>query len=265
MCPVESTFMTPDEYVHLVLQKYSVAAGPQSPVVSTAMFFKVLAEQWAGNALRSVSVAGSFAKGTAVSSSLVGGSDVDLFISLKAENTNTMNELYEMLFRWATEKGWTPKRQNVSIGITSGNIAVDLVPAKYQAGSLEDHTIYVRRGDTWKKTNVLAHMTYVGQSGHLAEIKALKIWKRLHGLDFLSFYVELFAIRALRNRSTTSVAENMRIVLRAIADNLGQWQIVDPANTNNIISDQHTQGEKQKIAAQAAKSLLATNWNQIIW
>jgi len=257
--------MTPDEYVYTVIQKYAVATGPQSPVVSAATSVKTLAEEWAANALRSVSVSGSFAKGTAVSSSLAGGSDVDLFISLKAENTEIMKDLYEKLFHWLAEKGWAPKRQNVSIGLSYGNVAVDLVPAKYQAGSLEDHTIYVRRGDTWKKTNVLTHATYVGQSRRLAEIKALKIWKRLHGLDFLSFYVELFAIRALSDNSTTSVAENVRIVLQAIAGNLGQWRIQDPANTNNIISDQHTVAEKAKIAAQAAKSLQVPNWGQIIW
>lgn len=185
--------------------------------------------------------------------------------ALDLTSWETMKDLYEKLFHCLAEKGWAPKRQNVSIGLSYGSVAVDLVPAKYQAGSLEDHALYVRRGDTWKKTNVLTHATYVGKSGRLAEIKALKIWKRLHGLDFLSFYVELFAIRALNENSTTFVAANVQIVLRAIANNLGQWRIQDPANTNNIISDQHTAAEKAKIAAQAAKSLQVQSWGEIIW
>ena len=39
--------------------------------------------------------------------------------------------------------------------------------------------------------------------------------------------------------------------LNDIAANLNTWQIIDPANTNNIISEQHTADEKKKIMAQA--------------
>jgi hypothetical protein len=123
----------------------------------------------------------------------------------------------------------------------------------------------VRRGDTWKKTNVQTHITYVLYSGYTTEIKALKIWKRLHGLDFLSFYLELFAIRALNANHSTSIATNVWTVLQAIRDNLENWQIIDPANTNNIISDQHTADEKKKIVAQAKVSLGKSNWDQVIW
>lgn len=256
---------TPDEYVNTIVQKYAVATGPKSTAEITAMAFKALAEQWAAKVLRSVTVSGSYAKGTAVSSALAGGSDIDLFISVDSTTKETMKELYEMLYTFLTDKGWTVKRQNVSLGITASSIALDFVPGKHQGGYGEDHTLYVRRGDTWKKTNVPKHIAHVLHSGRLTEIKALKIWKRLHGLDFLSFYVELFAIRALRENSTRSVAENVRIVLKALAENLESWQILDPANANNVISDQHTAAEKQKVAAKAEKSLSEPYWEQVIW
>lgn len=51
-------------------------------------------------------------------------------------------------------KNFTVKRQNVSLGIKVGNVAIDFVPGRHQGGTDEDHTLYVRRGDTWKKTNV---------------------------------------------------------------------------------------------------------------
>jgi hypothetical protein len=226
---------TADEYVNKVVDEYAVATGPQSTAEITAAAFKTLAEQWAAACLRSVTVSGSYAKLTAVSSVLAGGSDIDLFISLTSTTQQTMKELYEMLDKFLTDKGWAVKRQNVLLGIKVGNIAIDFVPGKHRGGNDEDHALYVRRGDTWKKTNVQTHINYVLWSGYTTEIKALKIWKRLHGLDFLSFYVELFAIRALNEKNSGSVAENVRIVLKAIAENLDWWQIIDPANTNNII------------------------------
>jgi hypothetical protein len=229
------------------------------------MAFKSTAEQWAGNCLRSVVVSGSFAKLTAVSSKLAGGSDIDLFVSLTSNCNGTMKELYEKFYDYLTAKRWQVKRQNVSLGITVSNVAIDFVPAKHQGGNDEDHTLYVRRGDTWTMTNVQKHISYVLYSGFTAEIRALKIWKRLHGLDFLSFYLELFAIRSLNAKNSGSVAQNVLNALNDIAANLNTWQIVDPANTNNIISEQHTADEKRKIMAQAAASAKAANWNQIIW
>jgi hypothetical protein len=254
-----------DEYVNRIVDKYQVDTSTNGMPYVTAMALKSLAEAWAGNCLRSVTVSGSFAKLAAVSSSLAGGSDIDLFISLVSNCNGTMKELYEGLYDYLVAKNWQAKRQNVSLNIKVSNVAIDLVPAKHQGGNDEDHTLYVRRGDTWKKTNVQTHITYVLYSGYTTEIKALKIWKRLHGLDFLSFYLELFAIRALNANHSTSIATNVWTVLQAIRDNLENWQIIDPANTNNIISDQHTADEKKKIVAQAKVSLGKSNWDQVIW
>lgn len=139
------------------------------------------------------------------------------------------------------------------------------VPGKHQGGMDEDHTLYVRRRDTWKKTNIQTHIAHVLWSGHTTEIKALKIWKRLHGLDFLSFYVELFAIRAIKANPSSSVAANVWAALQAIRDHLDDWQIIDPANSNNIISDQHTYEEKTKIMAQAKATLGKKTWGEVIW
>src|SRR5438094_8749103 len=52
--------------------------------------------------------------------------------------------------------------------------------------------------------------------------------------------IELFAIRSLNAKNSGSVAQNVLNALDDIAANLNTWQIIDPANTNNIISEQHT-------------------------
>jgi hypothetical protein len=40
--------------------------------------------------------------------------------------------------------------------------------------------------------------------------------------------------------------------------------VVDPANSNNIISDDLTQAEKSAIRSAAINALRAANWNQIV-
>jgi hypothetical protein len=254
-----------DEYVHSIVAKYEVDTSEHSHVYKTAMAFKTLGEQWASGCLRSVGVSGSFAKLTAVSSTLAGGSDIDLFISLSQNCNGTMKELYDSLHAFLTGKNFNPKRQNVSIGIKAGNAAIDFVPGRHQGGTSEDHTLYVRRGDTWKKTNVNTHIAHVFYSGCTVEIKALKIWKRLRNLEFLSFYLELFAIRAIKANPSNSVSANVWTALQAIRDHLDEWQILDPANSNNIISDQHTYDEKNEIMSTAAETLGKKTWEEVIW
>ena len=160
--------------------------------------------------------------------------------------------------------GWQPRQQNVSIGIKYDGIKLDIVPSKIQQGYRNYHSIYKRKQNSWTQTNVSMHVDTVINSGRTKEIKAIKIWRILHRLDFPSFYLELFVLDALRYRSLNQVASNVMNVLNTIADSLSTTRLVDPANSNNVISDDLTYNEKQKIAKQARESACMPNWGQII-
>ena len=60
----------------------------------------------------------------------MGFSDVDIFISLKSETLGALKDLYNQLYRFSTEQGWSPHQQNVSIGITVNGTQGDLAPGK---------------------------------------------------------------------------------------------------------------------------------------
>jgi hypothetical protein len=190
---------------------------------------------------------------------------VDVFISLKADTTQTLEELYEMLVSLAQTNGWSPRRQNVSVGVTVNGTRGDLVPGKVQAGYQNYHSLYVRKRDSWTQTNVALHVDTVHNSGRLREIRAIKIWRMLHGFDFPSLYLELFTINALSGRSRSTLAENVIHVLGAIASSFTSTRIVDPANTNNVLSDDLTQAEKQRFSVQAAQSASQPSWGRIVW
>jgi len=118
---------------------------------------------------------GSYAKETGVR----GISDVDVFISLKSDTSDTLKELYEKLLSLAQTNGWSPRRQNVSVGVTVNGTRGDLVPGKLQAGQQNYHSLYLRRRDSWTQTNVTLHVDTVHRSGRLKEIRAVKIWRML--------------------------------------------------------------------------------------
>jgi hypothetical protein len=253
--------MTPDHYVETILTKYAVPRGPTSPAEQLGATVGGPLRTWAGQQLNLLQYSGSYAKETGVR----GISDVDVFISLKSNTTGTLKEIYEKLVSLAQNNNWSPRRQNVSVGVTVNGTRGDLVPAKVQAGYQNYHSLYLHKRDSWTQTNVALHIDTVHNSGRLKEIRAVKLWRMRHGFDFPSLYLELFTIDALSGRSRLTLADNVLHVLRTMGSSLGSTSVVDPANTNNILSDDLTQTEKQQVAAQAAQSAREQSWGSIIW
>lgn len=253
--------MTPNQYVETVLAKYAVPRGPASPAERLGTTVAGPLRAWAGQQLNALEYSGSYAKETGVR----GISDVDVFISLKSDTNGTLKEIFERLFSLAQSNGWSPRRQNVSVGVTVNGTRGDLVPGRVQAGYHNYHSLYLRKRDSWTQTNVSLHVDTVRESGRLKEIRAIKIWRMLNSLEFPSLYLELFTIRSLSGRSRSNLAENVLHILRTIGTSLASMRIEDPANTNNILSDELTYAEKKRIANLAAQSARQQYWKEIIW
>lgn len=256
-CRRRSELVSGDQYIQSLLQRYAVnsfeakaLAGNIAPVL----------QSWAGSQLNDLTFSGSFAKGTGNSIS----TDFDIFISLRSD-TEALSEIYQKLLSLATRQGWTPRQQNVSIGITLAGKKIDLVPGRVQSGYVNYHSLYSRRTGTWTQTNVKMHIDTVTKSGRVAEIRAIKLWRDRHGLSFPSFALELGVIDALKGRSTITLAENVMYTLRDLSANIETRRLVDPANTNNVVSDDMSAAEKAAIAKQAIISATKRTWGEIIW
>jgi len=248
-----------DAYLTNILNRKAVDTSIFSPLFNVQATIQPLLNKWANRYLLDVRPSGSFSKGTANTS----GTDIDLFISLSDQTPETLKEVYEKLFMYLKEQGYAPKRQNVSINITVNGFDVDLVPAKRQNYLTSDHSLYVRRKDTWKKTNIDKHIAHVTAAGRQREIRIIKLWRNQKGLDFASFYVELAVIKALQFEFFAPLSRRVATCLEYFQDSMPTAQIVDPANTNNIISDDLTAAEKQTISNAAAASLQGP-WENLV-
>lgn len=253
--------MTSDQYLVQVLNRISAPTGILGPGARVQSNLTPMIQEWAGAQLAGVTLSGSYAKGT----SIVGGTDVDLFISLRSNTTSTLKEIYESLATHVRQKGYTPRRQNVSIGIGYSGYQVDLVPGKRQSSYGSDHSLYVSRQNTWTKTNVETHVQTVSRSGHVDVIKLIKYWRTLHRLDFPSFAVELAVLKALDGQWITSISSRVLKVLEFLRDRITSTVLQDPANTNNNVANDMTSAQKQAISTAARNSLGKANWSQIIW
>jgi hypothetical protein len=252
--------VTPDEYLQGILNREAVDTGIFSPVRGVHTVLHPIVQEWAGNRLLTMHPSGSFMKGTANKS----GTDIDFFISLSEQTTESLQEIYDKLFNRMNERGYSPTRQNVSINVRVNGYSVDLVPGKRQNSYGVDHSLYRRKAGTWTKTNVVTHINRVTGAGRLAESRVIKLWRNQKRLDFPSFYLELTVIDALSQQLFGTLSGNVWKVLEYLRDRFPIARVVDPANTNNIISDDLSAAERARIKVMAEQTLIASNWGEII-
>ena len=189
--------------------------------------------------VKSVSLAGSHAKGTDLRDS-----DVDIFIGLAPETPASLKEIQRSLAEHFVPFG--SSLRNVSVRVMFEGMTIDLVPAR-------GNMLWRARFDTWLKTDIAEQIRYVRDSGLINEILALKIWRRRHALRFPSFLMELAVIHALKpNRP---IEESFTSLLRFLASDFPTTWLLDPANSNNVVSNLLTEVEKLRIACVAEISL----------
>lgn len=249
-----------NDYVNSIISKHQLSYIDSNIIEQTANGIYSLISSWAYPHLLEVKYSGSVAKGTGVK----GSSDIDLFISISSNRQEPLAQIHSSLVSFLTRKYIPAKAQNVSIGVTYNGLSIDLTPGKKYPGNTNDHSIYSHRRKTWQQTNIDQHVSYVGNSGRINEIKLAKIWRNLHNLDFPSFYLELTVIDALSGHRTTDLADNFADVLAYLRDSFINARVIDPANSRNIVSDDLTSLEKARIA-RAAQDALTKKWGEVIW
>ncbi len=247
-----------NKYLEDIISKYAVnVEGAESAGQS---IYPII-EKWSNGYLAKAEFSGSLSKGTAISI----GTDADIFISLSSTTPGTLSEMYETLYSAITQAGYASRKQNVSIGTTVNGYKIDLVPARRQSQYGNEHSLYKNKTNTWTQTNIQTHISHVKNSNRTSEIKLAKIWRNLHNLDFSSFYLEMAVIDALKNLRVGNIAANFLTVLEFFRDHIESKRYVDPANTNNIISDDLTLSQKRLISEQARASRGQKNWEAIVW
>lgn len=255
-------------YLIQILQKYQARDLINHSVAISQL--KTTLQTWASSCFVEIKNSGSRAKGTAISLA----SDVDYLVSLTSdcnENSGGLKSIYESLYSRLNGNYQNVRKQNVSVRISLNGLEVDVTPARKQSGNTNNHNLYVSKSDTWKQTNIQRHITDISQSGRTNEIKLLKIWRELNKLDFSSIYLEYLLVNnILLNRSTdaANLGNNVWYALNELAKDFGNplsVRIVDPANSNNILSDLLNQTEKNKIINAAKLASHQSNWNQVVW
>jgi hypothetical protein len=249
---------TVEQYAASMVEKYLVLPDTGSAAHRAADAVIPLVKQWGKQYLQGITLSGAYAQGTAVSLA----SHVDLLISLSAVPGLGMKSVFWSLFEFLTDRELLPRTRNVTIQVQSEGLGVDLIPeCRGKVGNL----LFNKKTGTAVETDVGRHVHLVSSSGRQQEICALKIWRERMGLDFPSLYLELTVLHALDGERFGQVADNVLTVLRYIAAKFEHVVVRDPANEENVVSNDLKPEEKQAIAKAARGALYDENWKKIVW
>lgn len=256
--------MTAEMYLAQILQKYAARSLINYSQQITQL--KSTLQTWASGCYVNILDSGSRAKGTAISLA----SDVDYLVSLTSgcnENNGGLKSIFDSLYDKLNGSYQNVRKQNVSVRINLNGLQVDITPARKQNGLTNDHWVYLSKSGSRQQTNIQKHITDISQSGRTNEIKIIKIWREQNQLDFPSIYLEYLIIKNILQYKGTDFAANAFYIFQELAKDTGNplfARVVDPANSNNILSDLLTATEKNKIIAQAKIAARQQYWENIV-
>lgn len=252
--------VTASLYLRRILTREAVDAGLHSPLRLFESEIEGVCRRWAGGALLEVHPTGAFEKGTANRS----GVAIDFLASLAPDSNYFLRDAHERLFSAFEAEGLAPRRRGVAIGVTLRGVAIDVIPGRRLSLGSDEHALFLARTGGTVVTNLAQHVLDGIACGRREEVRLLKLWRDQMRLDLPTFNLELAVIAALRRREHGDLADNVWEVLGYLETLFPARSLLDPANANNIVSDQMTAAQKEAVrkAAQYARTL--PSWSEII-
>ncbi len=253
---------TPQQYLESILEKYNLTEGDVSNLKSRRAHIENVLRSVLGAKIEAVYYSGSYAKGTAVKPNF----DLDVCLYFKHDSFENLREMHSTVLRVLKAEHTNVAPQTVSIHVDLGGTGIDVVPARSFSDGSGTANLYVATTGASLQTNIPMHKEYVSKSHARATIKLMKIWRNLHGIHFKSFALELLVIKALEKTPPDAALDvQFQKTLGFAANEATSVHLVDPANSNNIVSDLVPDSDKVNLQRQAAASYAETSWGRVVW
>jgi hypothetical protein len=254
--------LTVDQYAALIVEKYRVIPDTASASRCADEVIPLL-KQWGQQHVLGLTLSGAYAKNTAITLC----ADVDILLALSPVPGMEMKTIYWNLFKYLSDRDLHPHTRDVTIRCRSRGLNVDVIPAcrNHDASGDPLLNLFNKRSGHAVRTDIARHIHLVANSGRQQEICALKIWRDRMSLDFPSLCLERTVLCALETDRFGQLADNVLTVLRYLSHRFEQAVIPDPANADNILSNDLSANDKKAIASAARDALYDENWKKILW
>lgn len=209
------------------------------------------------------SYSGSLAKNTAINSNY----DIDIIVQFKNSAFGSLKEMYQNLYSFFNEEFddkdlISLRSQKVSTGlifeINGKEVSIDIIPARKinKNRANNDLNLFVKGNTFTSSTRIKTNLVKQAEafSGYKSEktiTRLLKNWKLENNIPIKSIYLELLVINAFKEKAgqiPKSYFGKLMMALTYIRDNIERARVVDPGNSNNVISETLSRSEKSNIA-----------------
>jgi hypothetical protein len=191
--------------------------------------------------------AGSYGKNTMIRARY----DLDIVVYWPYTVTYTLEDIYSAVGN-VLKKHWkivTSKTVSWEIPF-QGNFHVDVVPGRALDASNFEANLYRTDKGTSMKTSLKTHIDTVRNSGRRDVIRLMKLWRERNNVPFKkSFLLEMMTIEGCKGLRTSDLEVQFNTALQHIYDRIISCNVLDPANSNNSLSDDINASDRQKIQA----------------
>lgn len=204
--------------------------------------------------------AGSYKKGTLIKDLY----DLDLTCYFLNDCGKTLEEIYNEVAKALREKYFVKEKASaLRIKSKDGedDFHIDVVPGRYidkvNGNTKIDVFLYRSTEDKCRlKTNLYVHLKHIRDSGVRKLIRLAKLWRIRNGLQIRTFPLELLVIEVLKDsEKKDQLDDRMKEFWKELRDNIDNYSIIDPANSNNDLSEVFDETVKSQLSKTAKRTL----------
>ncbi|MFQ5980215.1 MAG: nucleotidyltransferase [Candidatus Heimdallarchaeota archaeon] len=144
-----------------------------------------------------------------------------------------------------------------------GNFHIDVVPGRALDSNNHYANLYRKDNGQPLKTSIKVHIDTVRNSDRRDALRLVKLWKVRNNLPFMTFILEQMVIEGCKGATKKELEPQLNKAFRYIYEKIGHARILDPANSNNILSNEMTTGQKNAVKTAAKKVLDAKRWSDV--
>jgi len=213
--------------------------------------------------------AGSFAKGTIILDSF----DLDIVVYFPLELPISSKDIQEHTFNILYQAGYNPQYKNVAIRchrrfnqLDYPNFHIDVVPGRAIDENYEFAYLYSRDYEIRFRTSVYMHINVIRNTGRRDIMKLLKLWKSRQAINVQTFVLELLFLRFSDTNSAqtnSDLSDLLQECFTYITNTIIDIKLVDPANSQNVISNDLPEETKYQIREKAIEAKEAEIWEDV--
>lgn len=205
-----------------------------------------------------IKYAGSYAKDTMIKESY----DLDIVCYFSSLDERTLKEIHDdveicLKEQYLVEdKASAVRILNLKENGAPVGYHIDVVPGRFIEDS-SDVFLHVTYGDKKRiQTNLKTHINHISNSNCVDVIKLVKLWNNRNNLTIRTFILELFVVKSLLGfRQKADSQKAFLKVLESFKDDFKNMELIDPANSNNVVSSIMTTSHKNLVAKAAENTL----------